>query len=112
MPMFCAAALERSSTRPRMNGPRSLMRTTTLLPFLALVTFSLVPKRSDLWAAVRSDGFMRSPEAVLECNAYQEAPPQEEAAWAESGKQAESATIVATVKLERRVFVNLHFPSR
>ena len=33
-----AAAYERSMTRPEWNGPRSLMRTITLRPFLRLVT--------------------------------------------------------------------------
>lgn len=62
-------------TRPLMNGPRSLMRTMTLLPFFLLVTRTLVPKGRLRCAAVMADGFMRSPEAVFEVSAYQDAPP-------------------------------------
>ena len=38
MPRRCAAAYERSMTRPCRNGPRSLTRTTTLRPLDVLVT--------------------------------------------------------------------------
>ena len=80
MPMRCAAALDKSNTRPLMNGPRSFMRTTTDLPLFGLVTFNLVPNGKVLCAAVKLAGFMRSPLAVMEVNAYQEAVPQPEAA--------------------------------
>ena len=52
-----------------------MMRTTTLRPLLRLTTFTLVPKGSERWAAVIAAGFMRSPEAVLDVSAYQEARP-------------------------------------
>jgi len=65
-----------------MNGPRSLIRTMTTLPLRRLVTLSLVPKGSERWAAVMAAGFMRSPEAVLLCNAYHEARPHCAAAGA------------------------------
>ena len=74
-PSFLAAPLERSITRPLMNGPRSLMRTIIDLPVLAWVTRTFEPSGSVLWAAVMADGFIISPEAVRECNAYHEAPP-------------------------------------
>ena len=38
IPILAAAANERSITRPWRNGPRSLTRTTTLLPVATLVT--------------------------------------------------------------------------
>src|SRR6218665_1685197 len=101
MPMFWAAALDRSRTRPRMNGPRSLMRTTTLRPLLRLVTFTLVPNRSERWAAVRSLAFMRSPEAVFEPSAYHEAPPHP-AAWASATNADEQAKTAAAVTTERQ----------
>src|SRR5260363_455356 len=44
-PMARAAPVERSSTRPRMNGPRSLTVTMTLWP--PWVTRSLVPNGSE-----------------------------------------------------------------
>src|SRR5690606_14705172 len=67
-------------------------------------TFSLVPKGSERWAAVSAEGFMRSPEAVLEFSAYQEARPH----WARAG-DTEVATIrpamaVAAKKAVRLVF--------
>src|SRR5690554_4613249 len=74
-PSLCAAALDRSRTRPLANGPRSLMRTITLLPFFWLVTLTFVPKGSVRCAAVMAAGFMRSPDAVFEVRAYQEALP-------------------------------------
>ena len=54
----------RSRTRPRMNGPRSLMRTTTVLPLRLLVTATLVPNLRLRCAAVRWLAFIRSPDAV------------------------------------------------
>ena len=81
-----------------MNGPRSLMRTMTLFPLCLLVTFTFVPKAIERCAAVNLEGFMRSPEAVLEFSAYQDAPPQPadaEKAWtgANKTKVAEIAVI-------------------
>src|SRR3954447_22591492 len=81
-PSCLAAASDRSSMRPLTNGPRSLMRTTTLRPLFWLVTLSLVPNGRLRWAAVNAPGFMRSPEAVLECSEYQDARPH----WAEAGE--------------------------
>lgn len=68
--------------RPRMKGPRSLMRTITLRPFRRLVTRTFVPNLKLLWAAVMAFGFMRSPDAVLfPGRLYQDAPPHCFAAW-------------------------------
>lgn len=86
------------------------MRTTTALPLRALVTFTLVPKRSERCAAVSVAGFMRSPEAVLEFSAYHEAPPQPVPALASSGAMMEQAAIVAAAIVMRRIFVKLCFP--
>ena len=61
--------------RPLMNGPRSLIRTTTALPLLRFSTSTLVPKGSERWAAVIALGFIISPLAVRECSAYQDACP-------------------------------------
>ncbi len=55
-----AARCERSITRPGLNGPRSLMRTTTLSPLSTLVTRTRVPKGSVRWGGrhiVRIEGF-------------------------------------------------------
>src|SRR5207245_10705727 len=65
MPRTRAAAGVRSITRPRTKGPRSLMVTTTERPLLRLVTRTLVPTRSDRWAAANAPGFNRCPVAVL-----------------------------------------------
>ena len=51
-----------------------------VLPLRLLVTFTLVPKGRLRWAAVSAAGFMRSPEAVLEVSAYQDARPH----WADA----------------------------
>src|SRR6187431_2659439 len=93
-PSWPAAPFDRSSTRPLMNGPRSLMRTMTLRPLFLLVTLSLVPKGKVRWAAVIADGFMRSPDAVLECRAYHEARPHWLAAVAEEAPTIRPAAIV------------------
>jgi hypothetical protein len=50
--------------RPLTNGPRSLMRTTMLLPVRLLITATLVPKGSLLWAADTQLGLNLSPFAV------------------------------------------------
>ncbi len=50
--------------RPLTNGPRSLMRTTMLLPVRLLTTATLVPKGSPLWAADTPRGSNLSPFAV------------------------------------------------
>src|SRR5258706_5399959 len=62
----------------RPYGPRSLMRTTTVLPFLRLVTRTRVCRRSVRCAAVSAYMLKRSPEAVgPPCcgRPYQEARP-------------------------------------
>ena len=63
-PSALAAALLKSIMRPLMNGPRSLMRTTTSLPVRGLCTSTRVPKGSVLCAAVSSFMSKRSPLAV------------------------------------------------
>src|SRR5579883_387919 len=61
-PMARAAPVERSSTRPRTNGPRSLTVTMTLRS--PWVTLNLVPNGSDRWAAVMAFWLKCWPEAV------------------------------------------------
>lgn len=51
-------------TRPRWEGKRSLMRTTTLLPVAVKVTFTRVPKAKLTWAAVRASWSKGSPLEV------------------------------------------------
>src|SRR4051812_6000155 len=78
MPTVSAAAFERSITRPWAYGPRSLMRTTTDLPVRSLMTRTLVPNGSVLWAAVRAWVLKVSPFAVRlpwKPGPYQEAAP-------------------------------------
>src|SRR6478752_150756 len=60
-----AAADDRSITRPPTYGPRSLMVTTTDWPLRWLVTRTLVPNGSVLWAAVMAFGLKVPPEASL-----------------------------------------------
>ncbi len=55
------------------NGPRSLMRTTTLLPFLVLVTRTRVPSGSERCAAVIACLSKRSPDAVICDSPYHDA---------------------------------------
>src|SRR5438552_13905747 len=50
--------------RPRTNGPRSLMRTTTERPFARFVTRARVPIGSERCAAVNSFASKRPPLAV------------------------------------------------
>ena len=64
-PSAFAAAGETSITRPRTNGPRSEIRTTTLRPLFRLVIFTRDPDGNVRWAAVMAPGFMRSPLALL-----------------------------------------------
>src|SRR6185312_3139979 len=78
IPSSLAAAGERSMTRPRMKGPRSLMRTVTELPLERLVTRTRVFSGSERCAAVISVLLIFSPLAVRFDRrdlAYQEASP-------------------------------------
>ena len=56
-------------------------------------------------------GFIRSPEAVLERSAYQEAPPQPFAANPSTGRMVEQAAIVAAAITERQIFFKTDCPS-
>jgi len=56
IPSARAAASERSTTRPRTNGPRSFTVTTTRRPFSRSVTMSRVPKGSWRCAQVNAAG--------------------------------------------------------
>ena len=64
-PIFAAAALVISITRPACVGPRSLTLTSTVLLFFVLVTFTIVPNASEGCAAVSLLWLNTSPLAVL-----------------------------------------------
>jgi|JI8StandDraft_2_1071088.scaffolds.fasta_scaffold304891_1 hypothetical protein len=55
---------------------------------------------------------MRSPEAVFDVSAYQDAPPHDDFAFALEGAKAKSAAIVAAAKAERRLMIKIYVPSR
>jgi hypothetical protein len=74
------------------------MRTTTERPLRLLVTITRVPNGSLRCAAVSLDGFMRSPEAVFEVSAYQDAPPHWRA-WAGIAAPAASMANAATAAI-------------
>src|SRR5215467_15886553 len=76
MPSARAAAVERSSTRPRTNGPRSL--TVTMMERPPWLTRSLVPNGRERWAQVMAFSLKRWPEAVLlpDSLPYIEATPE------------------------------------
>ncbi|ULJ74169.1 hypothetical protein [Rhizobium gallicum] len=56
-------------------------------------------------------GFIRSPEAVLECSAYHEAPPHPAAANPSAGSMKELAAIATAVIIERLIFFKTDYPS-
>lgn len=64
-PSSRAAAGVTSMTRPRPNGPRSLIRTTTDRPFFELMMRTIVPNGSERCAAVKFAGLAASPLAVF-----------------------------------------------
>ncbi|GAB4363008.1 MAG: hypothetical protein Kow0026_27250 [Oricola sp.] len=70
-----------------------MIRTTTDLPVREFVTLTFAPNGRLRCAAVICAGFIISPDAVLECSAYQEALPH--CAFAGMVEQAQSATAVA-----------------
>jgi len=63
-PICSAAPCDRSSERPRTNGPRSLIRTTTDLPVSGFLTLTCEPSGSILDAAVIPSGLKLSPLLV------------------------------------------------
>ena len=73
-----AAARDRSMTRPRPWGPRSLIVTSTALPFCRLVTRARLPRGKRGWAAVSRFWLKIWPLAVFlpwNPGPYQEALP-------------------------------------
>jgi hypothetical protein len=64
-PRARAAAGVTSITRPRVNGPRSLIRTTVERPFWVFVTRIIVPNGSERCAAVMFSGLNASPLVVF-----------------------------------------------
>jgi len=80
------AASDRSRILPATNGPRSLIRTTTVFPFSLLVTLTRVPNGRVLWAAVKAFLLNFSPLAVGKPWAslpYHEHIPSPTASWTE-----------------------------
>src|SRR5690606_36188908 len=78
MPMASAPARDRSMILPGLNGPRSLMRTTTDRPLSRLVTVTSELNGSSLCAAVSWLGSKISPVAVrrpAKPGPYQDAIP-------------------------------------
>ena len=69
----------------------------------------MVPKGRVRWAAVIAEGFMRSPDAVFECSAYQEARPHWPAAAvaevAEAPTIRPAAIVTATSAVWFRFFI-------
>jgi len=103
-----AAAGVRSIMRPRTNGPRSLIVTTTERPDRACSTRTFVPNARVRWAAVNALGFNRSPFAVFEplLSEYTEAIPDcdEEALWA---NEADDRQIQKTQKQNLKTSISL-----
>src|SRR5580704_2352248 len=77
-------------SRPRVNGPRSLIFTIVAAPVRGFVTFTRVPNGSFLCAAVRPSGRNGSPLAVpapeLYWVAFIETPRQ--ASWVDAARTA------------------------
>ena len=69
-PIACAAPRDKSMSRPRVNGPRSLIVTIVEEPVRGFVSFTRVPNGSFLCAAVRPSGRNAWPLAVLEPALY------------------------------------------
>jgi hypothetical protein len=90
-----AAARVTSMIRPRTNGPRSLMRTTTHRPFVTFSTFTLVPNGNERCAAVSAVGSQFSPDAVRLVSAYQEAWPNSADAGCAKAKAQRATTAAA-----------------
>ena len=63
-PIARAAARDKSMSRPRVNGPRSLITTMVEAPVRGFVTFTRVPNGSFLCAAVKPSGRNGWPLAV------------------------------------------------
>src|SRR5579864_452317 len=61
---------DKSMSRPRVNGPRSLIVTTVEAPVRGFVSFTRVPNGSFLCAAVRPSGRNAWPLAVPEPALY------------------------------------------
>ena len=71
-----------------------------------------VPKRSRGCAAVSLAGSMRSPDAVIDVSAYQEARPQEGSAAAAAGLTALTARMEETISVLAQLRVLLKFIPR
>src|ERR1700730_12358172 len=69
-PIARAAPRERSMSRPRVNGPRSLMITTTEAPVRGLVTITLVPNGNRLCAAAGPLVRKARPPAIVRPGLY------------------------------------------
>jgi hypothetical protein len=118
-PRACAVALETSSIRPPMEGPRSLMRTTTERPFRRLVISTQLPNGSSGWAAVSPFISNTSPVAVTfpwNSSPYQLATPSlgtvtGGTAWLRpigtARKLGDHRSVIARAEPNRYFFINL-----
>src|SRR5580704_8890105 len=77
-------------SRPRVNGPRSLIFTIVAAPVRGFVTFTRVPNGSFLCAAVRPSGRNGSPLAVPEPELYWVAfiEPPRQTSWVDAARTA------------------------
>jgi hypothetical protein len=77
-------------SRPRVNGPRSLIITIVVAPVRGFVTFTRVPNGSFLCAAVRPSGRRGSPLAVPEPKLYWVAfiEPLRQSSWGDAARTA------------------------
>src|SRR5215204_4572026 len=101
-PSARAALFDRSMTRPRTNGPRSLIRTTTDRPLCLLTTRTRVPNGRVRCAAVNALALNISPLAVRrpwKPGPYQDAIPESafapETVFADAGAPAQAIVITA-----------------
>ena len=69
-PIARAAPCDKSMSRPRVNGPRSLIVTIVETPVRGFVTFTRVPNGNVLCAAVRSSGRNSWPLVVRALELY------------------------------------------
>src|SRR5580704_1138109 len=77
-------------SRPRVNGPRSLIFTIVAAPVRGFVTFTRVPNGSFLCAAVRPSGRNGSPLAVPKPELYWVAfiKPPRQTSWVDAARTA------------------------
>jgi hypothetical protein len=119
-PIARAAPRDKSMSRPRVNGPRSLIVTTVEAPVRGFVSFTRVPNGSFLCAAVRPSGRNAWPLAVPEPTLYWVAfidplgqPPWVGAAMATLPNQVETrSTWIASMSLTAMIDLPIRLPAK